>query len=47
MFSKNYTAYKMSTFPYSFEVDRRYSDFAWLHSQFLRDYPGYYVRYEL
>ena len=43
MFSKKYTAYKLITSPFGFEVDRRFSDFWWLRSILQRDYPGVYV----
>jgi len=40
MFSKKYTVYKVTTSPAGFEVERRFSDFLWLHNTLARDYPG-------
>lgn len=43
LFSKKYTAYKVTTHPFNWEVDRRFSDFLWLRNTLQRDFPGVYI----
>ena len=43
MFSKKYTVYKIHVDPLNSEVERRFSDFLWLHDALQRDHPGVLV----
>jgi len=39
MFSSNYVTYRVTTKPYDWVVERRYSDFAWLRDALYQEYP--------
>jgi hypothetical protein len=43
MFSKSYITYQIKTTPFDFRVCRRYSDFLWLRSILVREYPSYNI----
>lgn len=42
-FSKNYINYTITTKPFKYQVNRRYSDFLWLRNILVRDFPGCYI----
>ena len=43
LFSKSYVSYTIHTTSLGVDVERRYSEFDWLRSVLLRDYPGVYI----
>ncbi len=43
LFSRKFTSYKVSTSPLNVEVERRFSDFKWLHDALVREFPGTYI----
>lgn len=43
LFSKKFAVYKVTTYPFKYEVKRRYNDFLWLHSMLVRDFPAHFV----
>ena len=43
LFSKKYVVYKLNTAPFKYEVKRRFSDFMWLRSILIREYPTNFV----
>lgn len=43
LFSSSYVNYTIFTKQLNVEVERRFSDFYWLRSIFVRDYLGVYV----
>lgn len=43
LFSKSHINYVISTTPYGWEVQRRFSEFTWLRKILLKLYPQYIV----
>ena len=43
LFSTKHVVYKLETRPFEFDVERRYSDFLWLRSILVNNYPECYI----
>lgn len=43
MFSNSHIVFKIQTRPFKYECERRFSDFLWLRTILLREYPACYI----